>query len=359
MTPNSPSASSGKRYSLKWRLLLSITFSFLILFSLWLLVSSAGTMKDSASFTETFRNITWGLVILYIIISILGTWIRALRYRTLLKADGLVRVPGIGFMFLVTLSRNMFVDMVPARMGEASYVIMLNSAYSVPVAACLSTLFISVVLDILALAILLIFLVLLSLIASSESGITVYNALVATSLIVVAAGFMVFAAVPLSKWFSRMMNATGLRILKRFGQFIIDVGASIRRVQMRELLSLTLSQSLALRVIKYGGLYSLYLAVTTVNFPEFAALPLWKVIPAFVSAEAAASLPLPTFMSFGSYEGGGMLAFSVLGFAAAEILLLMFVIHLLSQVVDYTLGGIGLLGFFLTTNKKEAEVTNE
>jgi len=351
MTPNSPGGSSDKGYSLKWRLLLSITFSFLILFSLWLLLSSAGTMKDSASFTETFHNIAWRLVSFYIFISILGAWVRALRYRTLLKADGLVRVPGTGFMFLVTLSRNMFVDMVPARIGEASYVIMLNRAYNIPVAACLSTLFISVVLDILALAILLIILVLLSLIAASESGITVYNALMVTSLIVVAAGFMIFAAVPLSKWFLRLMNATGLQILKRFGQFIIDVGASIRRVQMRELLSLTLSQSLALRVMKYSGLYSLYLAVTTVNFPEFAALPLWKIIPAFISAEAAASLPLPTFMSFGSYEGGGMLAFSVLGFATAEILMVMFVMHLLSQVIDYTLGGLGLLGFFLTTNK--------
>ena len=119
-------------------------------------------------------------------------------------------------------------------------------------------------------------------------------------------------------------------------------------------------QSLAIRVFKYGGLYILFVAVTTASFHEFSSLPWWQVLPAFISAEAAASLPLPTFMSFGTYEGGGVLAFTVLGFAPADILLLMFVIHLISQVVDYTLGGIGLLGFILVTgNKSESESETE
>jgi uncharacterized membrane protein YbhN (UPF0104 family) len=48
-----------------------------------------------------------------------------------------------------------------------------------------------------------------------------------------------------------------------------------------------------------------------------------------------------------------LLAFSVMGFAAADILMVMFVIHLISQVVDYTLGGIGLLIFIFMTKKKE------
>ena len=133
-------------------------------------------------------------------------------------------------------------------------------------------------------------------------------------------------------------------------------------MQEREVLSLTLIQSLGIRVFKYSGLYILFIAVTAGSFHEFASLPWWQVMPAFISAEAAASLPLPTFMSFGTYEGGGMLAFSVLGFAPADILLVMFVIHLISQVVDYTLGGLGLLGYVLVTGKmkdSESEVDDE
>ena len=281
------------------------------------------------------------------------TLLRALRYRSLLKADGISQVPGTWFMFLITLCRNMFVDMVPARIGEASYVLMLNRGYRVPVSACLSTLFISVVLDILALAAILIALVMASLLSASQFEVSIGNALVGTSLIMLVSGFLIYAAVPVSQWLARVINFTGIRMLQRFAQFLVDVALSIRRVQRREILSLTFLQSLGIRILKYGGLYILFIAVTTGSFYEFSTLPWWQVLPAFISAEAAASLPVPTFMSFGTYEGGGVLAFSVLGFSPADILMLMFVIHLISQVVDYSLGGLGLLGFVMVVKKDE------
>ena len=347
---------------MRWRLLLSIFISVGILFLLWWIVSSGKQVEDANSFTQILKNTAWWLASIYIVTTIMQTLLRALRYRSLLKADGVSAVPGTGFMFLITLCRNMFVDMVPARIGEASYVLMLNRGYRVPVSAGLSTLFISVVLDMLALAVILITLVLASVLSAGQSGVSVENALVGTSIIVLVSGFLIYAAVPLSLWFSRIMDFTRVKILQRFARFLVEVGLSIRRVQEREILSLTLMQSLGIRVFKYSGLYILFVAVTSASFHEFASLPWWQVMPAFISAEAAASLPLPTFMSFGTYEGGGMLAFSVLGFAAADILMVMFVIHLISQVVDYTLGGLGLLGFVLVTGKKkdsESEVDDE
>ena len=347
---------------MKWRLLLSILISILILFLLWWFSSPDDQAGDANSFSQILQNTAWGLASIYIITTIVGTLIRALRYRSLLKADGVSAVPGTGYMFLITLCRNMFVDMVPARIGEASYVLMLNRGYRVPVSAGLSTLFISVVLDMLALAVILIALVMASVLSNSQSEITLGNALLGTSIIVLISVLLVYAAVPLSQWFSRLMTYTRVKILKRFAQFMVEVGLSIRRVQEREVLSLTLAQSLALRILKYSGLYILFLAVTQASFPEFASLDWWQVLPAFISAEAAASLPLPTFMSFGTYEGGGVLAFSVLGFAPAEILYIMFAIHLISQVVDYTLGGLGLLGFFIVTGKmkkSDPELYNE
>ena len=340
-------------HPLRWRLLLSAGVSIFILLMLWWIVSSGKQVGDANTFTQVLQNTAWPLASIYIITTILQTLVRALRYRSLLKADGISRVPGTTYMFLITLCRNMFVDMVPARIGEASYVLMLNRGYQVPVSACLSTLFISVVLDILALAVILIVIVLASLLSISQSEISVGNALLGTSLIVAISGLLIYAAVPLSQWFLRVMNFTGVKLLIRFGQFIVEVGSSIKRVQTREILSLTLLQSLAIRMFKYGGLYILFIAVAMASYNEFASLPWWQVLPAFISAEAAASLPLPTFMSFGTYEGGGVLAFSVLGFAPADILMLMFVIHLISQVVDYTLGGLGLLGFVLVTKKGE------
>ncbi|GBE07113.1 MAG TPA: flippase-like domain-containing protein [Gammaproteobacteria bacterium] len=348
---NRRNAAALSGHSWRWHILVSMGASVLILYLLWWLVSSGNQTEDVTLFKNVLRDTVWWLVSIYIITSILQTLFRALRYRSLLKADGINTIPGTSYMFLITLARNMFVDMVPARIGEVSYILMLNRGYYIPVPACLSTLFISIVLDILALAVILIAIVLGAMVSTSQFEISVGNALVATSLIVLISVLIIFSAVPLSQWFSRLMDFTRIKILQRFGKFLLEVGMSIRRVQQREILSLTLSQSLAIRILKYGGLYILFIAVTMVSFNEFALLPWWQVLPAFISAEAAASLPLPTFMSFGTYEGGGMLAFSVLGFAAADILMVMFVIHLISQVVDYTLGGLGLMGFFLVTGK--------
>ena len=362
MNSNAPDKSALKRHSMKWRLFLSVAISALILFLLWWLVSSGEKVEDSVLFSTVLRQTSWWLASTYIITTLFGTLLRALRYRSLLVADGVNRVPDTRYMFLITLCRNMFVDMVPARIGEASYVLMLNRGYHVPISVGLSTLFISVVLDILALAIILIAIVLASLLSASQSVGSVGNALIVTSLIVLVFGLLVYAAVPLSQWFARAMDFTHIRILRRFAKFLVEVGLSIRRVQTREILSLTLMQSLGLRALKYSGLYILFVAVTAASFPEFASLHWWQVLPAFISAEAAASLPLPTFMSFGTYEGGGMLAFSVLGFAPADILMIMFAIHLISQIVDYTLGGLGLLGYFLVTGEKydsDSEIKDE
>jgi uncharacterized protein (TIRG00374 family) len=325
---------------------------------LWWIVSSGIQSKDTTSFAQVLKNTSWWLASVYIFTAIMQTLLRALRYRSLLKAEGVSAVPGTSYMFLITLCRNMFVDMVPARMGEASYVLMLKQGYQVPVSAGLSTLFISMVLDILALAVIMIVMVFASMLSVTQSEISVGNVLLGTSLIVLVSGLFIYAAVPLSQWFLRVMKLTGMKLLMLLGKFIVEVGSSIRRVQMREMLSLTLLQSLGIRVFKYSGLYILFIAVSAASFHEFASLPWWQVLPAFISAEAAASLPVPTFMSFGTYEGGGMLAFSVLGFAAADILLLMFVIHLISQIVDYALGGLGLLGFVLVTGKGKKQGSN-
>ena len=69
------------------------------------------------------------------------------------------------------------------------------------------------------------------------------------------------------------------------------------------------------------------------------------MLVALIAAEGAASLPVPTFLSFGSYEAGGLAALTALGFPAGDSLVAMTAMHLLSQVVDYSLGGLAFLVF--------------
>jgi len=205
----------------------------MLLLLLWTIASSGRQLDDTKAFMEVMRDTLWWLASGYIITSIIQAFLRSERYRSLLKADGTVAVPGSAYMMLITLSRNMFVDMVPARIGEASYILMLNRGY----------------------------------------------------------GLLVYAALPLSRWFQLMMEKTGIRLLQRFGSFVVDVGLSIKRVRVREMLSLTLLQSLGIRVFKYSGLYLLFIAVTTNSFSELSALPLWQGVSGLMKAEVCWPFP--------------------------------------------------------------------
>ena len=114
--------------------------------------------------------------------------------------------------------------------------------------------------------------------------------------------------------------------------------------------------SIGVRIFKYLGLYGLFVGVAATQFPELSTRIHW-VLPALVSAEAGASLPVPAFMGFGTYEAGGMLALTALGASASISLLVMLAMHVISQVVDYLLGGIGLILFILKTGKLRSMTT--
>ena len=89
----------------------------------------------------------------------------------------------------------------------------------------------------------------------------------------------------------------------------------------------------------------LFVAVTRPLWPALSRASVPAVLVALIAAEGAASLPVPTFLSFGSYEAGGLAALTALGFPAGDSLVAMTAMHLLSQVVDYSLGGLSFLVF--------------
>ena len=68
-------------------------------------------------------------------------------------------------------------------------------------------------------------------------------------------------------------------------------------------------------------------------------------------------MPIPTFMSFGTYEAGGLAAFAMLGLPIESAGLALFTVHLVTQAVDYTLGGVALVFFVLLTRIKPTAIS--
>jgi hypothetical protein len=285
----------------------------------------------------------------YFLTSFAQTFFRALRYRLILQHSDSGEVPGRWHLFIVTLSRNMFVDMLPARLGELSYIAMLNRGFHVRANACLSSLAISFVFDLLALALLLVGLLAWQILFADLRP-WLFGVIL---LIFLVSSLLLVFLFPVLQWFTKTLSTRPVKgRLARVLQLIQETSASLEQARQAGILTQVLSLSLAVRFFKYFGLYLLFLGVLLPSFPEVTK-DFASVFIALVSAEAGSALPIPTFMSFGTYEAGGALALVALGFAHSVSVLGMLALHIWSQAVDYMLGTIALILFIFTVSKPQ------
>ncbi len=287
----------------------------------------------------------WNALLLYMLASIVQTFFRAVRYKVLLKSavKNDKELPSLFYLFMVTMSRNMFTDMLPARLGELSYVAMLNLGFKVKADACLSSLALSFVFDLIALACLL-----LGMIGYQVSLSGVKPWLVVTVVIlVVICGLLLLLLFPalqkVTEYLSRRFSTTACpesrfeKIRGKIIQLIKDTSLSLQSAAQQGVIGRVLVLSLGVRIAKYTGLYVLFCGVVAGSFTDITR-DLVDVVVTLVSAEAGAGLPIPTFMSFGTYEAGGTLALIALGVSKASSVVVMLALHIWSQLIDYGFG---------------------
>ena len=336
---------------IKRRDVINIFFSIgLSLLLLGLLISGVNGSTDPAvrpKLLSILARTSLGFIGLYVLTSFVQTFFRALRYGVILRTSG-ETVPGTFHLFLVAMSRNMFVDMLPARLGELSYIAMLNRGFKVSADACLSSLAISFVFDLIALALLI-----LGLIGYQLVFADVRPWIIGTFLmILVVSGGILVVLFPVLQWLRMRLDRLNLARKGLVGKMLAlfeDTVVSLQQARQGSIVGRVLSLSLGVRIFKYLGLYLIFLGVVLPSFPdidrEFS-----SVLITLVSAEASASLPVPSFMSFGTYEAGGAFALIALGAGKAISVIVMLALHIWSQVVDYGLGiGATVLFIFIVS----------
>ena len=329
------------RHALK--LLAAFAVSLLVLGLLFQLAGGREELSP-ARLWEMARNLALGWLLAGLASTLVQATVRAVRYGILLRAGGEPVLPPPGHLLLVTMTRNMFVDLLPARLGELSYVALLNRGFQLRLEPCLSSLSLSVLFDFAALLILVVGLALAQAAGGQAAGWMAGAALV-LALILAVGLLALFRGVAWSAALLERLPAW--RLLARLDALLRRLDAAFTLTRRAGVLGRVLGWSLLVRVTKYGGFYALFRAVTEHNFPAFAAASPAQVIGALLSAEGASSVPVPSFMSFGTYEAGGAAAWTALGFPAAQAALCMLVIHVVSQVLDYGLGGGALLALLL------------
>ncbi|MBM9518950.1 PD40 domain-containing protein [Desulforhopalus vacuolatus] len=334
-------------YKYSYRIALSVGVSALLLAILIHGSLSSTSFSFLPKLIAVIAAVPASAIAVYIAASIFRTSLRAYRYR-IIVASSESHIPSFFHFFLVTASRNMFVDMLPARLGELSYVAMLNKGYAVSGPTCLSSLIISFVFDLIALTLLIVVLVLVQLFAA---GNFLWLVPVLCLLCVLLTCFYLFF-LPVLRCITTALDRLSF-FQKGMGKKItLFVKKNITALEQAKNAGIgwrLLGLSLGIRVGKYIGLYALFVAVA-VSFPLVNTAPAAAVI-ALISAEAGASLPLPVFMGFGVYEATGSLAMVALGATASVSLIMMLALHIVSQIVDYTFGGIALVLFLITSTQ--------
>ena len=143
------------------------------------------------------------------------------------------------------------------------------------------------------------------------------------------------------------------RLIAWLEGFFKQMSDSFGQVKGSGVLWRAVGLSVGIRVVKYLGLAVAFYGVAQVLRPALAELPAWQVLIGLISGEGGAALPVPTFMSMGTYEAAGAGGMRLTGVSGTDAALVLLGTHVASQIVDYTLGGLGLLGLLWGRRKTE------
>jgi len=337
----------------------SVVLSILVSIAL---MGYLSTRIEFGDLTQIFTQIYFPALLAFMAISLITSGLRAVRYKWLLWPTQI----GFGTMLLVTFIRNLFVDLLPARIGSLSYVYVLNKRLKYPFEEAASTFVIAFVFDFLTLGP---FLALAILVVGL--GTTSVSSL---SLLILALCFFMLTAIIIWKIIPlfRFLEKIYLAILKTLGldskKWAVTTVEKTRltiteldKIRKRKILSPLFALSLIIRLGKYGSLYFLLLSLLYSLGFSIGNLSFWKTILGITGGELTGALPIKGIAGFGTWESGWALAFQLMNFEAKVAILSGLGVHLITNLFEYSLGilSILLLAFPFVLRKKNAPLSIE
>ncbi|MBI4765568.1 MAG: flippase-like domain-containing protein [Deltaproteobacteria bacterium] len=277
-----------------------------------------------------------------------GLFLRTWRYRLLIRASSQqIKVP-FGELTLVTAVRNMLVDLLPARVGGLSYPLLLNRVVGVDLSHCLSSFTYGFIFDLISLGPLLGLAVLWDSLTTAPR----YPWLWALSGVILAVGllgllFLESITKQLTHWsqgWSNPIVTAKSAWKKNLAIQLKEINHSFYSLRKSRIFWPLLGLSLVIRVIKYSLLYLMLTAVIGALLGQKIHLPFLMIIFGLMGSEMAASLPISGLAGFGFYEGILGATMAGLGIQPAQGVSLALAMHILTQVVDYSIGT-GALAF--------------
>ncbi|NMC62828.1 MAG: hypothetical protein GYA55_06625, partial [SAR324 cluster bacterium] len=336
---------------------LHVIVSGLLTLILLFLVFTESSLSD---LRDIFNNLNKSFLTAFVVCSLTALVLRAWRYKAMLEAMGVGDMPSLWKMLLVTGIRNAFVDFLPARLGELSYIYFLNRL-GVRVSSGVSSFGLCIALDLLSLILVAAIFALFSIVFGTEIGLMVdlkvtqvILAFLLLSIMFILGAFLLVRLYLMFDYMSKIFEK--FPRLNRAGAMLSTISTDLNQASGYRDLFYLLVLTVLLRVAKYAGLYFVALAVLGAWGIGAEALNPLASFAVFVLSEASASLPISGLMGFGIYEGVWSTLFSYACGGICEGLpatTIAFSVHLITQIIGYGMGifcllFIGAILFFNT-----------
>ena len=294
---------------------------------------------------HTLANIYWPALFLYIGISFFSSWLRAWRYKWLLRPEPITW----GKMFLVTFIRNCFDDLLPARIGSLSYIYVLNRRLNFSFESAASTFVIAFVFDFLTLSPFLGLAILaVGLGASAVSGLSLLlMSLFYFSIMLI----ILWQLIPIFRSLLNIYQSL-LKFLRVNGKkgaqhsvakLHMTLG-SLSEIRARKIYLPMFLLSLLIRLGKYISLYFLLFALLRSHGFMIEDLSFWKTILGTTGAEMTSAFPLKGLAGFGTWESAWAISFRLMNFEPGLAILSGIGVHLITNAFEY---GLGLISFLI------------
>ncbi len=294
---------------------------------------------------DALRDMAPPEVLLFLVSSFFMSICRTWRFLLLLEPMGYR--PGRLAMFLTVIVRNLFADLLPAKLGSLIYIWLCRSRLGIGWGAGSSSLAISFVFDLIALAPLL---VVVGLVIAGELGLS--RILVWAFGLALAGGALValFLLAPLTERLARLIPCLPLlsgRLKAGLAAFAVTVAADVRATRHAGIFLPVVALSFLIRLAKYTAMYFLLLGIIGPMGFGIGDLPPHRGLVGLIAPEIAAALPVSGLGGFGAYEGTWALIFHFLGLPEQLAKLTGVAHHLFTQAYGAGTGLTALLLLFL------------
>lgn len=304
-----------------------------------------------AEIVQLVRNADRNALAGFLCLSLANCCVRTWRYQLLLSLSGYQ--PGRVALFLTVLVRNLFSDLLPARLGSLIYIFIVNTRLGVPIGPATSSFAVVFLFDILAIV---------PMILAAVALTTMVAQIPVVPLLIMAMTLLTIVALMIH--YLPQLCQLGIKIIgwiklipSRAARVLIESLESTRmeiiKARAAGLYLPMLVLSVLVRLTKYAALiFFLYALLHPLGY-QWTDIKIPAAFLGICSSELAASLPISGIAAFGAYEGAWAFTFELLGYPGHIAKLTAISHHLFTQVYGYLLGASAFLLLLLPQFKRQ------